>query len=88
MRTCQVVVITAYGYGTRRKLPTRTNDSMFQGQALTRPPAGESFPYLGIRTSLVLKTRRRGLGFCPGSPAEKEHVITAAKELGRLAKRH
>ena len=79
-------VITAYDYSTRCDLPT--DDILYQGQALTRLPADESFPYLGIRASLVPTGRRRGPGSSPGLTAEKEHVMSAAKELGGLAKRH
>ena len=78
------LVITAYDYSTQCDLPTE--DIWYQGQALTRLPADESYPYLGIRASLVPTGRRRGPGSSQGLTAKKEHVMSAAKELGKTTR--
>ena len=78
--------ITAYDFGAGQELPTE--DIKYQGKALTRLPADESFPYLGIRASLVEIGRRKGPASSPGLSAEKKHVIAATKELVGVAKHH
>jgi hypothetical protein len=79
-------LITAYDFGAGQELPTE--DIKYQGKPLTRLPADESFPYLGIRASLVEMGRRKGPASSPGLSAEKQHVIAATKELVGITKRH
>jgi hypothetical protein len=77
---------TAYDFGAKQELPTE--DIKYQGTPHTRLPADESFPYLGIRASLVEMGRRKGPASSPGRSAEKQHVIAATKELVDITKRH
>ena len=78
-------VITAYDFVAQEELPT--NEIRYQG-SLTRLPAGESFPYLGVRTSLVRIETRQGPASSPWLAAEKQHVVEATKELVDIAKHH
>jgi hypothetical protein len=56
--------------------------------------AGESFPYLGVRASILGSTspRSRGrqwrAGSSPHLEAEKTHIFSATKELVGIAKDH
>ena len=55
-------VITAFDFGLKQELPTEGN--LHQGKLLVRLAAYESFPYHGVRASLV-ERKRRGV-FSPG----------------------
>ena len=77
-------VITAFDFGQRREVSTE--DILYQGQPLVRLAAYESFPYLGVRASLV---QRRGRGvLAPGLASERSHIFSATKELVGIAKGH
>jgi len=77
-------VITAYDYQQRRELPTDT--ILYRGSPLVHLPADKSFPYLGVRASLVSSGSKRRAG--PILAAEKEHVLAATKELAEIAREH
>ena len=79
-------VITAYDFAAREELPT--DEIRYQGSPLTRLPADESFPYLGVRASLVRMGKRKGPASSPGLAAEKQHVVKAITELVGIAKHH
>ena len=77
-------VMTAYDFNNKRELPTDT--ILFEGQALVRLAADESFPYLGVRASLIQRKRRGTTS--PGLMSEKSHIFSATKELVGIAKGH
>ena len=76
-------VITAYAFGQRRELPTGA--VLYRGSPLIHLPADKSFPYLGIRASLVSGGSRRRAGPILRLAAKKEHVLAATKELVEIA---
>ena len=66
------LLITVYDFGAGQELPTE--DIKYQAKPLTRlppMPADKSFPYLGIRASLLEVGRRKGPATSPGLSAEK-----------------
>ena len=79
-------VITAYDFAAREELPT--DEIRYNGSPLTRLPADESFPYLGVRASIVEIGRKKGPAASPGLVAEKRHVVEATKELVGIARHH
>ena len=80
----QKSVITAFDFGARCELPTDT--ILYQGQPLVRLAADQSFPYLGVRASLVQsKTRCTS---SPGLRSEKDHIFSATQELVGTARGH
>ena len=76
--------ITAYDYGRKQMLPT--DGILYRGSPLVHLPADQSFPYLGVRASLVSAGSRRRAG--PILAAEKAHVLTATKDLVTVAGEH
>ena len=77
-------VITAFDFGLKQELPTE--GILYKGKPLVRLAAYESFPYLGVRASLV-QCKGRGV-FSPGLASERSHVFSATKELVGIAKGH
>ena len=77
-------VITAYDFGGKVELPT--DDILYNGSPLVHLPTDQSFPYLGVRASLVSAGKRRSAG--PILAAEKEHVLAATRELVSIAREH
>ena len=77
-------VITAYNF--RTKLELTTDKILYEGQPLVSLAADESFPYLGVRASLVARKKRGASS--PGLASEKDHIFSATKELVHIAKGH
>ena len=77
-------VITAFDYQARCELETK--EILYNGKPLVRLAADESFPYLGVRASLIASRKRCALS--PGLASEKDHVFSDAKELVGIAKDH
>ena len=77
-------VITAFDYRTKTDLDT--DQIRFNGNPLIRLAADESFPYLGVRASLIASRKRCALS--PGLASEKDHVFSATRELVHIAKDH
>ena len=85
-------VATAFDFRRRQELSTE--GVLYQGTPLVHLPAGESFPYLGVRASILGRTsprsrgRRWRAGSTPNLAAEKTHIFSATKELVGIAKHH
>jgi hypothetical protein len=78
----QKSVISAYDYKTHEDLPTE--GIRYNGGALVRLPAHESFRYLGVRAALA--GRKGSIG--PGTADETHHVFGSTRELIRLLAQH
>ena len=85
-------VATAYDFLQRQELPT--DCILYQGVPLVHLPASESFPYLGVRASILARTSRSAqcrkwrTGSSPNLAAEKTHIFSVTKELVGVAKQH
>ena len=77
-------VITAYDYKARQELAT--DEILYKGEPLAHLAADDSFPYLGVRASLVAR-RKRGVR-APGLESETEHIFSATRELVGVARGH
>ena len=77
-------VITAFDFRTKRELAT--DGILYEGHPLVWLPADESFPYLGVRASLIERKKRGAAS--PGLTSEKAHIFSATKELVGIAKGH
>jgi hypothetical protein len=78
----QKSVISAYDYKTHKELPTE--DIRYNGGALVRLPAQESFRYLGVRAALA--GRKWSIG--PGTAEQTLHIFGSTRELIRLLAQH
>jgi hypothetical protein len=78
----QTSVISAYNYKTHEDLPTE--GIQYNGGALVRFPAHESFRYLGVRAALA---GRKG-SIRPRTADETHHVFGSTRELIRLLAQH
>jgi hypothetical protein len=73
-------VATAFDFLRRQELSS--DGVLYQGAPLVDLPAGESFPYLGVRASILGRTspRSRGrqwrVGSSPHLEAEKTHIFS------------
>jgi hypothetical protein len=85
-------VATAFDFLRKQELPTA--GILFQGTPLVHLSAGESFPYLGVRASILARTSRRArrgtwrTASTPNLAAEKSHIFSATKELVGVVKQH
>jgi len=76
-------VISGFDYKTGRNI--LTEGIMFDGASLSNLPATDSFPYLGIRASLIGKHNRRP---APCLDDEIKHVFSTTLESIGLVKHH
>ena len=85
-------VATAFDFQQQQELSTA--GILYQGTPLVHLAASESFPYLGVRASILASTsrfsRRRKwqAASSPNLAAEKAHIFSATKELAIVAKQH
>ena len=85
-------VATAFDFLLKQELST--DGILYQGVPLVHLPASESFPYLGVRASILAHTSRRNqcrtwrTGSSPNLEAEKTHIFSVTKELVGIAKQH
>ena len=73
---------SVYDFKQRRELPTDT--ILCRWSPPVHLQADKSFPFLGVRASLVSSGSRKRAG--PILAAEKEHVLAATKELVEIAR--
>ena len=76
-------VISGFDYNTGRSIPT--DSIMFDGASLSSLAATDSFPYLGIRASLIGRHNRRP---APCLDDEIKHVFSTTRDSIRLIKHH
>ena len=82
-------VATAFDFVNKQELSTE--GILYNGVPFVHLAADESFPYLGVRASILARTPRRRrwkAGSGPNLTAEKTHIFSATKELVGLAKHH
>ena len=76
-------VISGFDYKAGRSIPT--DSIMFDGASLSSLAATDSFPYLGIRASLIGRHNQRP---APCVDDEIKHVFSTTRESIRLIKHH
>ena len=76
-------VISGFDYNTGRSIPTE--GIMFDGASLSSLAATDSFPYLGVRASLIGRHNRRP---APCLDDEIKHVFSTTRNSIRLVKHH
>ena len=85
-------VATAFDFKQQQELSTA--DILYQGTPLVHLAASESFPYLGVRASILARSSRRSrrrkwqAASSPNLAAEKAHIFASTKELAVVAKQH
>ena len=85
-------VATAFDFLLRQELSTA--GILYRGTPLVHLSASESFPYLGVRASILARTsslsqrRQWRTASSPNLAAEKTHIFSATKELTGVAKQH
>ena len=77
-------VITAFDYMAPHELDAE--EFLCIGKPLVRLAADESFPYLGVRWSLMECKKRCALSL--GLASEKDHIFSAVQDLVVMAKGH
>ena len=82
-------VASAFDFAQKQELST--GEILYQGAPLVHLPAAENFCYLGVRASILARTKRAGKwrpAVSPNLAAEKAHVFSATKNLIGVAKQH
>ena len=81
--------ITAFDFRAKKELLTQ--EILYNGATLVHLPADESFPYLGVRASLIPKRKngtRPRVGSSPALSTQKAHVLKSTKELTQITREH